>query len=107
MNTTSAALAVVAALAVLAELAVLAALAPGAGEREGAMSGGPAGVHVPHLARLRRRAVLTQRTLARAAQVARPTIVKGERGGPISVQATRHLAIALGVEPAALMGDEE
>ena len=55
MNTTSAALAVVAALAVLAELAVLAALAPGAGEREGAIAGGAVGVRVPHLARLRRR----------------------------------------------------
>jgi DNA-binding XRE family transcriptional regulator len=51
--------------------------------------------------------VLTQRTLAQTAQVARPTIVKGERGGPISVRAIRHLAIALGVAPAALMGDEE
>jgi DNA-binding XRE family transcriptional regulator len=107
MNTTSAALAVVAALAVLVELAVLAALAPGAGERERAIAGGAAGVRVPDLARLRRRAALTQRTLAQTAQVARPTIVKGERGGLISVQAIRHLATALGVEPAALMGDEE
>jgi DNA-binding XRE family transcriptional regulator len=101
MNTTSAVLAVVAALAVLATLAT------GAGEREGAMAGGAVGVRVPHLARLRRRAVLTQRTLAQTAQVARPTIVKGERGGLISVQAIRHLATALGVEPAALMEDEE
>ena len=107
MNTASAALAVVAALAVLAELAVLAALAPGAGERERVLVGGAAGVRVPHLARLRRRAALTQRTLAQTAQVARPTIVKGERGGLISVRAIRRLATALGVAPAALMGDEE
>jgi len=51
--------------------------------------------------------VLTQRALAQTAQVARPTIVKGERGGLISVQAIRHLAGALGVAPAALMEDEE
>ncbi len=88
-------------------MAVLATLATEAGEREGASAGGAAGVRVPHLARLRRREVLTQRTLAQTAQVARPTIVKGERGRLISVQAIRHLATALRVEPAALMEDEE
>ena len=65
------------------------------------------GVKVPHLVRLRKRLVWTQRELAERAGVSVPVIVAGENGRPISLKSVRKLAKALRVKPAALMAEEQ
>jgi len=65
----------------------------------------PRGVIAPHLKAWRRRALLKQRELAEKADVARATIVRGERGGTLSLDNLRKLATALGITPEQLLGN--
>lgn len=61
------------------------------------------GVTVPGLREVRRRKLWSQQQTADAANVARATITRGERGGPISMENVRKLATALGVEAEELL----
>jgi DNA-binding XRE family transcriptional regulator len=79
-------------------------------EREGSGAEPGPGVqvwHTPHLRSYRRRALLTQRELAKQADVSREVIINGESGRPVSLKSLRKLAKALGVEPKALLELEE
>jgi transcriptional regulator with XRE-family HTH domain len=55
------------------------------------------GVKTPGLHKTRKRLALSQRELADKAQVARQTVIRGERGEPIRYVAVRKIAEALGV----------
>jgi len=57
------------------------------------------GVAMPHLKAWRRRALLKQEELAEQAGVARATVVRGERGGTLSLDNIRKIAAALGITP--------
>lgn len=55
-----------------------------------------------NLKRLRERAALSQRDLAKRAKVTAATVIRAEKGLPMRYLTTRRLAEALGVEPSAL-----
>lgn len=59
----------------------------------------PRGIVAPHLKAWRRKKLLKQWELAEKAGVARATIVRGERGGTLSLDNLRKLADALGITP--------
>lgn len=60
-------------------------------------------VEVPGLKRLRIRAAISQRELAKVSGVAASTIARIERGEEAHLKTVRNLAKALGVQPADLM----
>ncbi len=62
------------------------------------------GVPLPGLKNARMRALFTQEELAHRAAVDRNTVARLETGDRAALSTVRKLAVALGVEPDALMG---
>lgn len=65
----------------------------------------PQGKKLPNLAPLRERQALSQKELAERAAIGRSTVARIENGASARWVTIRVLATALGVEPAALMGE--
>lgn len=65
----------------------------------------PRGRALPHLLAIRERKLLTQEQLAELAGIERSTIARIEGGGAARLSTIKVLSEALGVPPAALLGE--